>query len=96
MVTLYIIPPDIAGRPPESLGDQTRGNRLVQDQPPLVLRGAVRGHGKVMAMTRVTNVINDNYFGLQDVYCHHLEPPSHYWTSAHLLVCSFVLLETFS
>ena len=45
-----IIPPNIAGRPPESLGDQTRGNRLVQDKPPMVLRGAVRGHGKVMAM----------------------------------------------
>ena len=45
---------------------------------------------------RVSNVINDNDFGLQDVYCHHLEPPSHYWTSAHLLVCSFVLVATFS
>ena len=56
-----IIPPNIAGRPPESLGDQTRGNRLVQDKPPMVLRGAVRGHGKVMAMI-VSNVINDKYF----------------------------------
>ena len=56
-----IIPPIIAGRPPESLGDQTRGHRLVPDQPSLVLRGAVRGHGKVMAMI-VSKVINDIYF----------------------------------